>query len=193
MSDTGFSECSAYLDQLYSIDSSDLNAEGIAEKKINAKCIGDIDIYNDVYNEVMLYFTQESVEIIGTIRLENKGKLTLNLGDYKLFGTGSKNLEKNNLVQNRKDGIGLAYIAVNKYLEENPIIRPAALPLVVMGIGQAMRACAMNSACVKTVMEISIGAAALFGMKFTADKLNDESYKSIKNDDSNDQNKQNIK
>ena len=102
-------------------------------------------------------------------------------------------LEKNNLVQNRKDGIEVAYVAVNKYLEENPIIRPAALPLVVMGIGQAIRSCAMNAACVKTVMEISIGTAALFGMKFTADKLNDESYKSIKSGDSNDQNKQNIK
>ena len=102
-------------------------------------------------------------------------------------------LEKNNLVKSREAGIEVAYIAINKYLEENPIIRPAALPLVVMGTGQAMRACAMNSACVKTVMEISIGTAALFGMKFTADKLNDESYKSIKSDDSNDQNKQNIK
>ena len=94
MSDTGFTECSAYLDQLYSIDSSDLNAEGIAEIKINAKCIGDIDIYNDTYNEVMLHFTQENVEIKGTIRLENKGKLTLNLGNYKLFGTSSENLEE---------------------------------------------------------------------------------------------------
>jgi hypothetical protein len=102
-------------------------------------------------------------------------------------------LEKNNLVLNRKDGIEVALVAVNKYLEENPIVRPAALPLVVMGIGQAIRACAMNPACVKTVMEISIGAAALFGMKFTADKLNDESYESIKSDDSNDKNKQNIK
>ena len=56
MSDTEFLECNSYPDQLYSIDASDLNSEGIAEKKINGKCIGDIDIYNDAYNEVLLYF-----------------------------------------------------------------------------------------------------------------------------------------
>ncbi len=94
MSDTEFLECNLYPDQLYSIDVSDLNSEGIAEKKINGKCIGDIDIYNDAYNEVLLYFIEENVEIKGTIRLENKGKLKLNLGDYKLINTTSENIEE---------------------------------------------------------------------------------------------------
>jgi len=42
-------------------------------------------------------------------------------------------------------------------------------------------------------MGISIGAAAWLGFKVTADKLKDESYESIKSEDSNDKNKQNIK
>ncbi|WPX97402.1 hemagglutinin repeat-containing protein [Candidatus Bandiella euplotis] len=95
-------------------------------------------------------------------------------------------LESNNLVLDRNGAIDTAYAAVSKYMSENPVIRPAALPLAAMGIGQAIRSCATSSACVKAVLEISIGAAAWLGIKITTDKLNEESYKDSNDDISKD-------
>jgi hypothetical protein len=105
-------------------------------------------------------------------------------------------LEQNEKVLDRAGAIETARAAVNKYVEDNPIIRPAALPLAVaagLGLAQTFKMCMAKPACAEAIMGISIGAAAWLGFKVTADKLKDESYESIKSDDSNDQNKKNIK
>ncbi|WHA04523.1 hypothetical protein N3Z17_04705 [Candidatus Bandiella numerosa] len=90
-----FLECSTVSDHLYSISNSDLNTEGVAEKVIDGRCIGELEIYNDVHKEIILHFTQDNVVIRGKLGLENIGKVTLDFkGNYKFQVTSTEKIDE---------------------------------------------------------------------------------------------------
>ena len=95
MPDIEFLECSTVSDHLYSISNSDLNIEGVAEKVIDGRFIGELEIYNDVHKEIILHFTQDNVVIRGKLGLENIGKVTLDFkGNYKFQVTSTEKIDE---------------------------------------------------------------------------------------------------
>ncbi len=52
MTDINHLECTEVADVVYSISDIDVNADGIAEKTVDVRCVNNLEIYNIGYDEL---------------------------------------------------------------------------------------------------------------------------------------------
>jgi adhesin HecA-like repeat protein len=103
MTDINHLECTEVADVVYSISDSDVNADGIAEKTVDIRCVNNLEIYNAGYGGVILHLLPD-VEVRGRVTLESAGSLVMDFaGSFKFLNIKTENVNYLKLDQSQSD------------------------------------------------------------------------------------------